>query len=179
MHNQTQIGIGATALFALISLLMITDKPLLGWRVGGTLMAFCALVALWGFWPIVSPKSLASIWRVPLRNALQICFEASQSSVVGPFVSAEYDTEHERFSFMLSSLQAHRVPMFGREQGSRIAREVPQAVMRNLRLVEGTSNLARFAGREGVSEYLDVYVRRPDLWRHARYLKKVRRLEDL
>jgi hypothetical protein len=120
-----------------------------------------------------------ALWRVPLRNALQLCFETTQSSAAGPWVSAEYSTEHKRFDFMLCSLIAHRAPMFGREQGSRIAYEIPQPAMKNLQLVEGTSNLQRIAGREGSPEYLDVYMRRPDLWRQARRLKNARGLDDI
>ncbi len=48
MERQTQIGIGATAMFTLAGLVgaVTTD-----WMWIGPIMGICAVVAVWGFWP--------------------------------------------------------------------------------------------------------------------------------
>jgi hypothetical protein len=49
MDVPTRIGLGGTALFTAAGFL----QPLFGWWVSGPIMAFCALVAGWGFYPLV------------------------------------------------------------------------------------------------------------------------------
>jgi hypothetical protein len=49
MDSPTRIGLGGGALFALAGLV----TPIVGWWCSGPIMAVCALVAVWGFWPLI------------------------------------------------------------------------------------------------------------------------------
>jgi hypothetical protein len=50
MEILTRVGLGGTALFTVAGFV----QPLFGWWVSGPLLLICAVVAVWGFWPIVS-----------------------------------------------------------------------------------------------------------------------------
>jgi hypothetical protein len=54
LDTPTRIGLGGAALFTLAGLAF----PLLGWWISGAIMAACAIVASWGFWPL-----LHRLWR--------------------------------------------------------------------------------------------------------------------
>ena len=64
MDTPTRIGLGGTALFTLAGV----GAPILSWWISGPIMAVCALVAGWGFWPVVKglkwlrtqPKTIVS-----------------------------------------------------------------------------------------------------------------------
>jgi hypothetical protein len=173
---QTQVGIGSGALFVIVGV----ATPLFGWQIGGSLMAACAAVAVWGFWPLLGSYSMGhrSLWRVPVSMAAQICFEKAEGTPAGDIIGAEYRNEDERISFLYSSFVARHIPLFGRVPPSRIARQIPDPALRNLTLVEGTNNLQRIAG-QGQTEYLDVYMLRTDLWKHIKHLRRARRAEDI
>lgn len=49
LDRPTRIGLGGTAMFTLAGL----SAPLLGWQVSAPVMVICAIVAGWGFWPLV------------------------------------------------------------------------------------------------------------------------------
>jgi membrane protein implicated in regulation of membrane protease activity len=49
MDIPTRVGLGGTALFTAAG----SVQPLFGWWVSGPLMAICAGVAAWGFWPLM------------------------------------------------------------------------------------------------------------------------------
>jgi hypothetical protein len=176
LENQTRIGIGAGAVFTMTGV----GAPLVSWWISAPVMAVSAFVAAWGLWPLFSSLSFGHLilWRVPLRTAAQICYERCEGTVAGHFFETEFRTEHDRLSILMYSFMGRGVPLFGRQPPSRIARTIPQPAMRNLALVEGTSNLHRIAG-SGAAEYLDVYLHRTDLWRHVRYLRNARRPEDI
>jgi hypothetical protein len=48
MDTPTRIGLGGSALFTLAGL----GAPIFTWWVSGPIMALCAAVAAWGFWPV-------------------------------------------------------------------------------------------------------------------------------
>jgi hypothetical protein len=54
MDQSTRIGLGGTALFAMAGI----GAPILTWWVSGPIMIACAVVAVWGFRPVVSEQ-----WR--------------------------------------------------------------------------------------------------------------------
>jgi hypothetical protein len=96
----------------------------------------------------------------------------------GDFVKTEFRTEEDRIAFFVSTFAARNVPMFGQHPPSEVARQIPQPEKRNLTLLEGGNDLRRITGR-GETEYRNVYIRRPDLWRHIRHLRQARRVEDI
>lgn len=64
MELQTRIGIGAGAVFALVTYL----GPHLGWLISGPLLFVCGVVAVWGVWPVLrallpSRKAISSYWN--------------------------------------------------------------------------------------------------------------------
>jgi hypothetical protein len=65
MEMETRIGLGGTALGTLAGF----GQPLLGWWVSGPIMGICAVVAAWGFWPIIAPH-FKSGRAIPARISL-------------------------------------------------------------------------------------------------------------
>jgi hypothetical protein len=65
MEMQTRIGLGGTALGMLAGL----GQPLLGWWISGPIMGMCAVVAAWGFLPVIAPH-FNSGWAIPARISL-------------------------------------------------------------------------------------------------------------
>ncbi len=64
MDISTRVGLGGTALFALAGF----TQPLFGWWISGSIMGICALVAGWGFWPLISShlpsrQGIADYWK--------------------------------------------------------------------------------------------------------------------
>jgi hypothetical protein len=55
LDTSTRIGLGATALGILAGAGLLLP---FGWWVSGPIVAACAIVAIWGFWPL-----LCSLWR--------------------------------------------------------------------------------------------------------------------
>ena len=176
MEPQTRIGTGSAALIAVVALL----EPHLPLIYAIPIYSFLGAVTLWGFWPLIGSLSLGrvTLLRVPIGTAAMICFEKSENTFIGTWVRSEWSTEHDRLSFFVSSFIAHRLPMFGRVPPARHRSPIPEPAMRNLALVERANDLHRIAGREGVAEYRDVCLRRLDLWRHIRRMKRARRVED-
>jgi hypothetical protein len=66
MDNQTRIGMGGTALSILAGL----GQPLLGWCISGTIMGICAVVAVWGFWPLIMHRANSLEQATPARISL-------------------------------------------------------------------------------------------------------------
>jgi hypothetical protein len=54
METQTRIGFGGAALLTLAGL----GAPLFGWGVSGPIMVGCAIVAVWGLWPVIRVRCL-------------------------------------------------------------------------------------------------------------------------
>jgi hypothetical protein len=83
MDNQTRIGLGSGAVGVVVTL----GQPLLGWWVAGPVMAGCALVAAWGFWPLVkdAPIQMPFNRRIPLAKAARIAYEKTQDKVVSGY----------------------------------------------------------------------------------------------
>ena len=81
MDVSTRIGLGGTALFTLAGL----GAPIFTWWVSGPIMAVCAVVAGWGFWPLVSSAPLG--WpfgraMVPFHDAARAVYEAAEKAGV-------------------------------------------------------------------------------------------------
>lgn len=70
MDNQSRIGIGASAMIAVI----LCFVPLLGWFYAGLAIFACALVALWGLWPLGRAAwSFAARHENWIRKAAVVC----------------------------------------------------------------------------------------------------------
>lgn len=74
MDIPTRIGLGGTALFTLAGV----GAPIVSWWVSGPIMVACAVVAAWGFWPLVSANIPLGLRNVSsLRDmTMTECFHA-------------------------------------------------------------------------------------------------------
>jgi len=76
MDRQTRIGIGAGAVFALVSCF----APFLGLLISGPILFFCGVAAIWGLWPLAyflfpSKKAIVGYWSGGAkRHALLLGF---------------------------------------------------------------------------------------------------------
>jgi hypothetical protein len=80
MDIPTRIGLGGSALFTLAGLI----GPIIGWWIAGPIMFACALVAAWGFWPLLqsNPRTYWPANRIPLHVAATRAYEAAERAGV-------------------------------------------------------------------------------------------------
>ena len=169
MDKQTRFGIGAAAVFALASGVV----PLVSWWVSGPIMALSAIVAIWGFWPLFASTSFGDVvhFRVPMRRAAQIAYERCEGTRLGEFVARMFKSPDERLSYFYHAFGVRRVPMFARQPPSRRARPIPLDSHKSLVLMDGTNDLATITNQKR-AVYTDTSIRRTDLWRTIRDLRK-------
>jgi hypothetical protein len=108
MEIQTRFGLGGTAFFTVAG----SVQPLFGWWVSGPLMVICAMVAVWGFWPIVSN------FRWPWKTADISLFDAvkeAYGSTRGTSVSemAEYRSDSPLFWYVYYFDVVAKIPIYG------------------------------------------------------------------
>jgi hypothetical protein len=103
MDIPTRIGLGGTALFTLAGV----GAPIFTWWVSGPIMAVCAVVAGWGFWPVVKdlkwrrtkrpvalsrpvnlPDGLPDL-RVADHKQVAALFENQQRDILFPLMESE------------------------------------------------------------------------------------------
>lgn len=137
------------------------------------------LISIWGLLPVMASLSLGnlSLWRIPLSTALQVCFEKCEGTFVGRYVKRSNDTPHKILSYFWASFSVTFVPVFGECPPSSISRRIPKDVPKRLVLKEGTNDLLDLYDTKKTL-YKNAYVRRSDLWKHVRYLKRMN-LHDL
>jgi hypothetical protein len=103
MDVPTRIGLGGTALFTLVGI----AQPILTWYVAGPIMTICALVAAWGFWPILlDPPWPAFARKVPLHAAAIQTYEAAERAgaldlTTSPNSSPETKLDHFKMLLMV------------------------------------------------------------------------------
>jgi hypothetical protein len=108
MDNQTRGGLGGTAL----GILAAFGQPLIGWWVSGPIMGICAVVAAWGFWPIVSNFSWP--WETADISLFAAVTEA-YGSTRGTSVSemAEHTSDSPLFWYIYYFDGVAKIPIYG------------------------------------------------------------------
>lgn len=87
LDKPTRVGLGGTAVFTLAGV----AAPYLGWWVSGPIMGICAIVAGWGFWPLVHERlppreKLTNYWNSRLKWHLAII----AIFALGVFIGSSY-----------------------------------------------------------------------------------------
>jgi hypothetical protein len=161
MDIPTRIGLGGTALFTLAGLV----GPIVGWWLSGSIMAGCALVAVWGFWPLAQKSSHIQAWpigHVPLHVAARMVYEAAEKAnhpvIKNSSISPESKLNYFKVSFMVDD----ETEIFGVKPPSTKSRPIRKADRRGLWPVLGEVSQLEDLGHP---EYVDVTVRRKDLRR--------------
>src|SRR5208283_676895 len=163
MDNPTRIGLGGTALFTLAGV----GAPILTWWVSGPIMAICAAVAAWGFWPIVAQLITSTVrWpfgRIPLHDAARLAYEAAEKANVIELVGFTADPatalNHFKYVFMVDD----EADLRGVKPPSTQQRQIPRDELHGqLMPMTDTSDLA-FSASSKKAAYASVTVRRSDL----------------
>jgi hypothetical protein len=120
MDIPTRIGLGSSALGTLAGL----GAPIFGWWVSGPIMAVCAVVAGWGFWPLIRNAPLGFSRRIPLHIAARRAYEAAEKAGILHLTTSETASPedklfHFKLLFMvddeteLFGIKPHRLNLFG------------------------------------------------------------------
>lgn len=180
MDSATRIGIGGCGIAVIFGLLPFVP----GLKVTLTIvycgMAIGGLIALWGVWPIFASLNLGhlTLWRIPLMDAARICYEKCEGTFAGDVITGLNDTPQKRLSYFVASFTAHNVPLFGEKAPSKKSRSIPSGELKNLVMREGTSDLMDLIYKDRLA-YRNVYVKRPDLWKHLHFLKSVHGIDKI
>jgi antitoxin component of MazEF toxin-antitoxin module len=171
MDVTTRVAVGAAGI-AICGLLLQQGMAVPPYEViPGTVIG--GALAVWGFWPAATAvwHGLTSWWRVSLVRALQICHERCERTRLGEWVNKVNETPQQKLNYYWSSFTVNFVPVFGEKPPSSIAFRIPADALKNLHLREGTSDLAVLGDSKRLL-YRNAYVRRFDLLKHVRYLKR-------
>jgi hypothetical protein len=124
MDIPTRVGIGGTALFTVAG----SVQPLFGWWVSGPIMAVCAVVAGWGFWPLVSDHlSIPFFGPVPFDDAALRIYEAAEKAgALDLMVSSTTAPKDKLMHFKMLLLCETRVRLFGAEPPSTRSHLIPE-----------------------------------------------------
>jgi len=169
-------GIGITVVFALL--------PFAGWNIPISVtyigMGVGLIITAWAFWPLFGAVWLTGggFWRIPLLDAARICHEKCEGFPVGKLVDRIMDTPHKKLSYFVASFTANAVPMFGEKPPSTVARQIPENETRGLISKEGTQDFLSLYDSKKVA-YKNVFIKRLDLSRHLRYLRRLNADEQI
>jgi hypothetical protein len=123
MDNQTKIGIGATAVFALAG---IAALALNSWWASGLIMVLCAVVAAWCFWPLVKAGGW-SVGYIPLGEAAAKLYGQTRNSGVASFAEGTgLGTPDDILDWYGYWMASHGVRIFGRRNPSPNRELVPK-----------------------------------------------------
>jgi hypothetical protein len=161
MDNPTRIGLGGTALFTLAGV----GAPVLTWYVSAPIMALCAGVSVWGFWPVLSHPRIPR-WpfgRVPIQDAALELYESAEAADALEFFIADgpnptYKLETFKYVMMVDD----EAVLKGKKPPSRKSLPIPSEELRgSLMPVENTNQLNHTAPHRVA--YTDVTIGRNDL----------------
>jgi hypothetical protein len=177
MDVPMRVGLGGTALFTLAGL----ASPILGWWIAGPIMAACALVAAWGFWPL-APRIQPASWpvRVPLHVAATRAYEAAEKAGILDLTTSATSPPDSRLNhFKLLFMVDAETELFGVRPPSTKSRLIPKADLQGHDLYPAngeTSQINHLLSTESIA-YTDVTVRRKDLRRVINgYIAEARRI---
>jgi len=169
VDNQTRIGIGASSLFAGIGVLYLM-VPLSLWTTA-PLMAFCAGVAIWGFWPLCAGY-LGHFFGpyIPLRDAAWLAYRKLSGTSHAVDAERESAGDPTRIRQRFAANIRAQVPIYGRRSRGEALFKVPQSAWLYGKFIDGGATLELSSGE---TPYRDLCVKRTDL---PAYFEKVRRL---
>jgi hypothetical protein len=182
MDVPTRVGLGGTALFTVAG----GVQPLFGWWVSGPIMAVCAVVAGWGFWPLVRELQIPGVERrIPFHIAAQKVYEAMESAGVVDLMLSSTSTPEAKLNHLkMLLLVDDRVRLFGSKPPSTKSRLIPKDDLKGDDLYPAEGNVSRLdhlIPADHPPAYDNVTVPRSDLRRVIKiYLNEyVREAKDI
>jgi hypothetical protein len=158
--------------------------PIVGWWLSGPVMAVCALIAAWGFWPLLKDAPPIRVsWpsvRIPLHLAARRAYEAAETAGVLHLTtpqdaSPEAKLNHFKLLFMVDD----QTELFGAKPPSTQSLPIPKAELQGMDIYPAdgeNSQLNHVIGQDRVA-YTNVTVRRKDLRRVIEgYIAEARRI---
>jgi hypothetical protein len=166
MDNQTKIGIGATAGFALAGIAALVFNS---WWVSGPTMVVCALVALWGLWPLVKGGGW-SVGYIPLGQATARLYGQTRNSELASFAEVSGlgspDDIRDCYGYWVAN---HGVRIFGRRNPSPNRELVPKGqIGKRLYFGKGATLLTEQYNESPV--FVDLAVKWIDLVKNRKAL---------
>jgi len=161
MENQTRIGIGATAFFALFA----WAATVIGWWAV-PFMVVCAAVGVWGFWSWIALAKPQRLWRqrIPIHEAALIAYEAAERAGVVDMTTHPATAPEARLKFYIYVFYSDdEAILYGAKPPSTRSLPIPRQeyMESSLYPVDGESRLDYLSPRR--VGYVNVTIRRRDL----------------
>jgi hypothetical protein len=174
MDIPTRVGIGGCGFAVICTLLPFIPELKIPISIVYFGILLGVIIALWGFWPLFMLLSLGRItlWRVPLLDAARICYEKCEGFPIGNWVTQTNKTPHKRLSYFIASFIVNEVPIFGEKPPSNVARQMSVQETKGVISKDETHNFMNLYDSKEIA-FRNVYIRRIDLWRHLKYLRKL------
>jgi hypothetical protein len=169
MDAPTRIGLGGTALFTLAGL----AQPIVTWWVSGPIMAVCAGVAGWGFWPLIRDRIDQNqfLRPIPLHIAARFAYEAAEKADVLHLTtsdksSADAKLDHFKILFIVDA----ETQVFGAKPPSTKIRLLPkEELIKEMHPADGDVSTLVYTWPRGPdlddTAYINVSIRRRDMRR--------------
>ena len=146
------------------------SSPIVTWWVSGPIMAACAAVAGWGFWPLVREHVTlpGTLTMMPLHEAARRVYEAvEKAGVLDLTTSPSSAPETKLTHFKLLFVVEDDVELFGIKPPSTKSRLIPKNELHGeLYPADGdVSQLGHVASGGPDATYVNVTVRRSDVRR--------------
>lgn len=167
METQTKIGIGATAVVAVLALLEPHMPTALAIPVYGLLL----IVAVWGLAPLFAPGPLFSALALPIDRAAERALRAAGRAGLAGVAYDRHSPTTAQLQQIGDTLVAARIRLYGRKVPLRRLELIPQSERGALRLDTAANEFKSVP--EGQTRYRDVAVDRFDLWRYLRRLRAI------
>jgi hypothetical protein len=158
MDKQTRIGLGGCALFTLAGI----GAPYFGWAISGPIMVVCAIVALWGFLPLMTNSSVRvhilsdlkfylPFWTAPIQDAARYAYSVTEEKPFGKYVFNWDIDDDSRISLLITHLYLE-APLYGRRPPSNRFRPLETKDFEHLTWVRGTNDFKEIWSPHRVTE---------------------------
>jgi hypothetical protein len=173
MDISTRVGVGGVGLATIVAIL-VAVIPHLSVLVWGPLLGLSAAMFAWGLWPLARSLSLGHIglWNVPMATACRIAYEKSETDLVGMAAYRMGASHDDTLGYFFHSFCLQGLPIYGKKLPSTKSRIIPPKELKRLFPDVGLRTVS-FLGERGKPVYSDITIRRWDLWRAIKYLRKV------
>jgi hypothetical protein len=160
MGTQTRIGLGGGAFFTIAGFL----APLIGWWATPIMVSFL-VVALWGFWPLLTapPPVFWPPWKVHmrLRDAAVLLYGKTRGTEIAVSAEGSNNNPSEILNWYAYWITQHGVRLYGEHPPSTVREHIPSDVIERFHFMHSGMQLKNPHSDRDIFEKL--LVRRGDL----------------
>lgn len=159
------IGLGVTVVGIGLSIIVDQIPMWVGYAIA--LAGGMAMV-----WPVIRVTfTKGSLVDVPMAAAAQAAYNAAETNIMGKSAYGMSDDEDQTLGWFFHSFIYNDVPIYGMKPPSTVLRRIPREEAKKLHPRPGLKD-AFFPWETKKTAYTQLSVRRWDMWRAVRSLKK-------